>query len=97
MADLPQEDADILALLIAAVRARAQEVSGEVLQEIEANLRADYGGRRHFLPKRRKRMDVQERRAVYQAGLGKANTETITSAANIHRATLYRLMKRPPE
>lgn len=97
MTDVPQEDADILALLLAAVRERVPDVSGEVLKEIELELRASYGGRRHFLPKRRKRMDVLERRAVYQAGLGPAQTETIAAAANIHRVTLYRLMKRPPK
>lgn len=97
MTEVPQEDADILALLIAAVREKAPDISNDLLKEIDAELRATYGGRRHFLPKRRKRMDVVERRAVYQAGLSDQQTDTITTAANIHRATLYRLMKRPPK
>lgn len=96
MTDLSQEDADILALTIAAVRRRAPEVPPEVLQEIDADLRAEFGGRRHFIPKRRKRMSMEQRRATYEAGLGTGETETIAAGAGIHRSTLYRLMKRPP-
>ncbi|MCS4508900.1 hypothetical protein [Xylophilus ampelinus] len=92
----PKEDADILALLIAAVRRDLPGISPELLQRIDADLRAAYGGRRHFLPKRRKHMDAQQRRSVYEAGLSAAPTDEIAARSGIHRATLYRLMKRPP-
>lgn len=76
------------------VRALVPGLSAEVTRQVEAEVRAEYGGLRVRIPKRKKHMSAEERGAVYEQGLGAAPTPEIVGNAGIHRATLYRLMKR---
>ncbi len=71
-----------------------QHFNAELAQQVEAEVRAQYGGLRVRIPKRKKHLSHEERQAVYRQGLADVPERDITAHGGIHRATLYRLMKR---
>lgn len=87
---------DIVLEVLQRVRAvvSAQHFTADLARQIEVDVRAQYGGLRVRIPKRKKHLTPTERQDVYRQGLGDAATHDITGQAGIHRATLYRLMKR---
>ena len=66
----------------------------DLARQVEIEVRAQYGGLRVRIPKRKKHLSHEERQAVYRQGLADAPELEITDQSGIHRATLYRLMKR---
>lgn len=87
---------DIVLEILQRVRAAVppQHFTADLARQIEVDVRAQYGGLRVRIPKRKKHLSPTERQDVYRQGLGDAATHDITGHAGIHRATLYRLMKR---
>ncbi len=72
----------------------AQHFTADLARQIEVDVRAQYGGLRVRIPKRKKHLTPEARQEVYRQGLSEMPTQHVTSDAGIHRATLYRLMKR---
>ena len=62
-------------------------------QQVELQVRAEYGGRRLFVNKRAKYMNPRQRHAAFKDGLSNMSTTEITTKHKISRATVYRLMK----
>ncbi len=60
---------------------------------IEEKIRAEYGGLRVRIPKRKKHPNHEVRDQVYSDGLTTMSTVEITEKHKISRATLYRVMK----
>lgn len=87
------EDPDVVAYTLQCVIAMAPGFSAALAKQIEERVKAEYGGRRLFLPKGEKRLTPQERKAVFNDGLSNMPTKEIIEKHQIHRATFYRLMK----
>jgi DNA invertase Pin-like site-specific DNA recombinase len=60
---------------------------------VEEKIRAQYGGLRVRIPKRKKHATSEARDQVYSDGLTTMTTGEITQKHGISRATLYRVMK----
>ena len=63
---------------------------------IGAGIRAEYGGMRVRIPKRKKHLTPSARAQAFADGVSPMPTEEITVKHGISRSTLYRLMKRGP-
>lgn len=85
-------DADIVEIIIKL--AEAEGLSADAAHHIEQVVRAQYGGLRVRIPKRKKHLTPEQRQQVFQEGLSDKPTEEITNQFRIDRATLYRIMKR---
>lgn len=97
-ADHNAEDAEtadlVLLTLQLACQALPTHLTPDLMQQIAEQVKSQYGGRRHYLPKGVKRLTAEKRRAAYTAALDPAVTDQqLTQAHQISRATLYRLMK----
>lgn len=88
------EDPDIVEVILQRVIAMAPGFSAALARQIEAEVKAQYGGQRLFVPKGAKRLTAVQRQAVYQDGLTNMPTAEITAKHKISRATLYREMKK---
>ena len=96
--DQPADDAEtadlVLLTLQLACQALPTHFTPDLMQQIAEQVKSQYGGRRHYLPKGAKRLSADQRRAAYTAALDPAVTDQqLTQAHQISRATLYRLMK----
>ena len=89
------ETADLVLLTLQLVaQAIPNQLSQDLMQQIEHQVKSQYVGRRHYLPKGIKHPSPEKRRAVFLAALDPAITERqLTEQHQISRATLYRLMK----
>ena len=65
--------------------------------QVEADVRAEFGGLRVRIPKRKKHSTTEERRVILAEAMGHASDEEITQRHGIHRSTLYRMLKRGAE
>ena len=90
-------DADLVQVLLKRVAEAAPGISQETVDEIEREVREQFGGSRVFIPKRKKRLSTEKKAQAYQDGLSDKSTEQVMAKHKISRATLYRLMKRGPE
>jgi len=91
--DFSEMEPDIVALVLQKVIALAPGFSAALAAQIEREVKEQHGGKRLFVPKGKRRMTPQERGAVYEDGLTGMSTDEVTQKHNIHRATLYRVMK----
>jgi Mor family transcriptional regulator len=92
-------DADELSLDIIGVillECRAAGLPDEAAEAIERAVRAQFGGQRLFIPKKKRHPSAAQREKIYQAGLTDMSTEEITKKFKIGRTALYELMKRRP-
>lgn len=89
----PDQDPDVVAYTLQMVIAMAPEFSAALARQIEEKVKAEFGGRRLFLPKGAKRLTVEQKKSVFQDGLTNMPTAEITEKHQIGRATFYRLMK----
>lgn len=89
----PQEDADIVVVILRMVVALVPSADA-IADQVEAKVRAAYGGQRVRIPKRGKHLSGVERDAVFQEGLTSMSTEEILRKHKISRRTLERQMKR---
>lgn len=86
------QDPDIVEVIILACQASG--LDADAAHMIETRIRAEYGGLRVRIPKRKKHPTPQEREMVVADGITNMSNEEITAKHGISRATLYRLMKR---
>lgn len=89
------ETADLVLLTLQLVsQALPTHLTPDLMQQIEQQVKSQYGGRRHYLPKGAKRLSADQRRAAYTAAMDPAVSDRqLTQQHQISRATLYRLMK----
>lgn len=85
---------DILLVVIHRVRELLPAITDEQAQQVETEARADLGGLRARVPKRKKHPSIKQRQAIFQEAMGSDSDAEITERHGIHRATLYRLLKR---
>lgn len=90
------DEPDIVAVTIQRILQAAPGICADLLQQVEREIRAQYGGQRLLILKRGKRLTPEQRLAVYQDGLTSMDTTAITEKHKIGRATLYRVMKEGP-
>jgi transcriptional regulator of acetoin/glycerol metabolism len=84
---------DIVKTILQRVLARVPGCEASVA-EIEAEIRAEFGGMRVRIPKRKKHPTASERRKAFSDGLSGMSTDEVTKRNGISRATLYDYMKR---
>ncbi|MCK9212897.1 MAG: hypothetical protein M0P52_00250 [Rhodoferax sp.] len=89
----PDPEPDVVAYTLQMVIAMAPGFSAALARQVEERVKADYGGRRVFVPKGAKRLTPEQRAAVYQDGLTSMPTQDIEARHNVSRATIYRVMK----
>lgn len=85
-------DPDIVEVILRACQ--AEGLDADVAHLIEARIRAEYGGLRVRIPKRKKHPTAAERALAFADGTTAMPTEEVTAKHKISRASLYRLMKR---
>lgn len=85
---------DIVLVVLQRVRAVTTELTEEQAQQIELAIKAEYGGQRVRIPKRKKHPSPEQRRAVFDEAISSAESdEAITSRHGISRRSLYRYIK----
>lgn len=89
-----QAEPDIVLVVLQRVRAQVPGLADEVIRQIEADVRAQYGGLRVRIPKRGKHPSATQRAAVLRDALTPASDSEITGRHGISRASLYRYVKR---
>lgn len=92
--DAEELSLDIIGVIL--LECRAAGLPDDTAEAIERAVRAQFGGQRLFIPKTKRHPSPALREQIYQAGLSNMSTEEITKKFKIGRASLYRLMKRPP-
>jgi len=85
---------DLLLVVIQRVRAMVPQLTDAQAQQVEAEARAELGGLRARIPKRGKHPSAEQRKAIFNEAMGTATDAEITERHGIHRATLYRMLKR---
>lgn len=86
---------DLLLVVIQRVRAKVPALSDEQARAIEAEARAELGGLRVRIAKRRKHPTGEQRAAITREALDSAaSDDELVEKHGIHRATLYRYIKR---
>jgi hypothetical protein len=86
---------DILQVVLLRVRAAAPVLTDAQVQQIEDAVRAELGGLRARVPKRKKHPTPEQRQAIFKEAMGSGATDAeITQHHGIGRATLYRYIKR---
>ena len=91
--DTEEQEPDIVSAILQRVMDVVAEFGSELAQQVETQVRAEYGGRRTFVHKRAPRMTPRQRHAAFTDGLSTMSTSEITAKHKISRATVYRLMK----
>jgi DNA invertase Pin-like site-specific DNA recombinase len=92
--ELHSDEGDIVVIILRRVVALAPDFNRAIAGQIEAEVRAAYGGQRVRIPKRGKHLTAEERQALFQDGLSGMSTEEIMRKHRISRRTLERQMKR---
>lgn len=87
------EDPDVVAYTLQCVIAMAPGFSAALAKQIEERVKAEYGGRRLFLPKGPKRLTPEQRQEVFKDGITAMPEEAITKKHQISKTTLWRIMK----
>ncbi|WP_382155406.1 hypothetical protein [Hydrogenophaga sp. ANAO-22] len=86
---------DLLLVVIQRLRALVPSITDEQAQQIEATARAELGGLRVRIPKRRKHLTNDQRAEIAREAVNAATSDDeLTARHGIHRATLYRYVKR---
>jgi Mor family transcriptional regulator len=89
-----QKEPDILAELLAALRQKMPHLETAIINDVEAQIRQQFGGKRSYIPKRRAHLDPATAQSLYLDGLSNAPTEQVITKYRISKATLYRRLKR---
>lgn len=92
-ATFPSEP-DIVQTILQRVIAMAPQFSQALSDQIEQEIRAEYGGQRVRIPKRGKYLTLGQRQALFQDGLSRMTNDEIVEKHKISRRTLYREMKK---
>lgn len=94
--DLDREP-DIVLVILERVRQAAPTLPDDVVRAIEQGVRADFGGMRFRVAKRKKHPTPEQRREIFRQALTDTSTEDLTESNGISRRTLYRYLKRGGE
>lgn len=86
------QDPDIVEVILAACKEAGLDPG--VAYGIENRIRAEYGGLRVRIPKRKKHPTAEARDLVVADAFSSMSTEEITIKHSISRATLYRMIKK---
>jgi hypothetical protein len=89
------EDADIVRVILDRVSRLVPEADRAGLDAVELEVRAQYGGLRVRIPKRKKHLTAAQRDELYRDALSTMPTPEITHKYGITRRTLERAVKRP--
>lgn len=92
-ADEEAREPDIVLVILRRVVAANPGIDPQTIVAIEAEIRAQYGGRRYFLPKRKKHPTPAQRRAIVRDGLSSLATSEIEQRHGVDRSTIYRALK----
>jgi transcriptional regulator of acetoin/glycerol metabolism len=91
-------DVDIVRVILNLVAETTPDLTPERRTEIEQAVRLKYGGLRARIAKRKQHPTPEQREKVVQEALAVTNTavstDVLADAGGIHRATLYRYLKR---
>lgn len=97
-ADNTDREVDIVLVILDMVRAAAPAITPEQTRDVEQAVRVKYGGQRVRIAKRKKHLTPEQREQLVQQALDPASanvsTDQIAASNGIHRATLYRNIKR---
>ncbi len=94
-ADTDGTGPDIILVVLQRVRAVNPGLTDEQAHQIETALKAEYGGQRVRIPKRKKHPSPEQRRAVFDEAINSDESDAdITSRHGISRRSLYRYVKR---
>lgn len=86
---------DLLLVVIQRVRAKVPTLTDEQAQAIEAEARAELGGLRVRIAKRRKHLTDEQRAAITREAItSAASDQELTATHGISRRSLYRYIKR---
>jgi Mor family transcriptional regulator len=86
-------DPDVVAYTLQMVISMAPTFSAALAKQIEEQVKAQFGGRRLFLPKGAKRLTPEQRQAVFKDGITNMEDAEIIKKHNISNTTLWRIMK----
>ncbi len=89
-----QVEPDIVLVVLQRVRAQVPDIEDAVIRQVEAEVRAEFGGLRVRIPKRKKHPTAAQRAAVLRDAMTPASDADITGQHGISRASLYRYLKR---
>jgi Mor family transcriptional regulator len=87
-------DPDLVLVILRMVVQLNPSIDPETVLAIEQEIRANYGGKRYFLPKRKKHPSPAQRRALVQDALSSMATPEIERRHDVDRSTIYRSLKR---
>jgi DNA invertase Pin-like site-specific DNA recombinase len=88
------DDTDILRVFLERVSVLMPEAAKPGLVALELELRAQYGGLRVRIPKRKKHLTAAQRQEMFQDAMSDKTDDEIADKFGVHRATLYRTIKR---
>jgi hypothetical protein len=88
---------DIVLEILERVRRVVPALTEDQVREVEQAVRADYGGMRFRVAKRKKHPSPEQRRRIFQLALTDTSTEQLTQDTGISRRTMYRYLKRGGE
>lgn len=93
--DNTDREPDIVLEVLQRVRFTFPALTEALAQQIEAHIKAEFGGRRVRILKRKKHPSAEQREAIVRDALNPtASDQEITQRHGIHRATMYRMLKR---
>lgn len=92
--DFHDTDPDIVALILQRVIEMAPGFSQALATQIEARVKAEFGGKRVYVPKGTKHLTPEQRQQLFQDGLSGMPNEEIIAKHRISLRTLERQMKR---
>lgn len=96
--DQSEREVDIVLAILDMVRAASPSVTPEQASDIEQRVRIQFGGMRTRIAKRKKHPTPEQREKAVREALNESQADTptdeIANANGIHRATLYRYLKR---
>ncbi len=86
------KEPDIVRLVLQACEAKGLDPA--IASAIERSICQQYGGRRVYIPKRKKQLIEEKRQTIFNEALTQKSTKQIVIEQGVSRATLYRLMKK---
>lgn len=89
-----QAEPDIVLVVLQRVLAQVPDIGEAVIRQVEAEVRAEFGGLRVRIPKRKKHLTADQRAAVVRDAMTPASDAEVTGRHGISRASLYRYVKR---
>jgi len=92
-----EREPDIVLVVLQRARAANPALTEAQAQQVEADIRAEFGGLRVRIPKRKKHPSAEERKAIFSDAMSSASDDEITRRHGISRRTLYNYIKKSGE